>query len=181
MLCWIEVHVPSPKPSLLQLLSHKLSIRPRDYVWTGGMHMIRVWFQLSNECSLPHLIEANISHQWEGWMFFFFFSKSTSLPLLLYFGLWARHDDCSVRLGFLHRLPFGTFWLAEAAQVMGTQDPLWSWSTTTHLKTLSVLAETWWVAGCLLYLLEGRSEDNQQLVCQILHCSNNKNKSNPPL
>lgn len=127
--------------------------------------MIRVRFQLSNECNLRHFIAANISHQWEGWIFFFFFfSKSTSLPLLLYFWLWARHGDCSVRLGFLHRLPFGTFWLAEAAQAMGTQNPLWSWSTTTHLKTLSVLAETWWVAGCPLYLLEGRPEYNQQLV-----------------
>ena len=52
--------------------------------------MIRVRFQLSNECNLRHFIAANISHQWEGWIFFFLLllqiHQSSTVAVLLIVG-----------------------------------------------------------------------------------------------
>ena len=80
-----------------------------------------VWTQHSDELNLPHFIAADTSSfQWmwttaylEGYVWL-----KQSSTLLQCFSLCGKHGG-----GFLGKILFARFWLAEAALVIGSQEP----------------------------------------------------------
>ena len=126
-LSWKPIHRTGQR--LLHVWSYMLSTWPPfGTVLTDGIHdeftMILVWFQRSGDRNLLNLIAANTScNQWLCPLTYFegFVQNLPALTLLPCFISGGKHDGHSS--SFSCEILFVTFWLAEAARVIGSPDP----------------------------------------------------------
>ena len=95
---------------MLQILMHSTSLY--NMTWWLNWKLVLMYLCCKSSC-IPSVYMIRHASWTE--------SLCCNVSMLVHFSLWAWHRCCSSDIS--HRILFGTFWLAEAAQVIGRPEP----------------------------------------------------------